>query len=90
MNNVLLQRLKEIAVLSLDDFYNYGFSSNETQDSLANWLVMDYLSKLEGIEDFNLIQISLLVHKKLNSLEIIDKEFINSIFKSIDDKEVEL
>jgi len=90
MNNVLLQRLKEIAVLSLDDFYNYGFSSNETQDNLANWLVMDYLSKLEGIEDFNLIQISLLVHQKLNSLEIIDREFIKSIFKSIDDKEVKL
>ncbi|RBQ27985.1 hypothetical protein [Aliarcobacter vitoriensis] len=88
MNSVLLQKLKEIAVLSLDDFYNYGFSSNETQDNLANWLVMDYLSKLDGIEDFNLIQISLLVHQKLNSLEIIDREFINSIFKSIDDKEV--
>jgi len=79
MRKVLLQRLNEIAVLSLDDFYNYGFSSNDTQTNLANWLVMDYLSKIDGIEDFNLIQISLLIHKKLKSLELVDRDFITSI-----------
>lgn len=71
----LYKRIKQIVSLTIDDFYSSGRNTNETTQSLKDWLVEDIL-KIDGIEDLYTYQISILILDKLKSLDIIDLGFI--------------
>jgi len=72
------KRIKRIISLTVEDFYNYGFSTNESDESLKSWL-LDELLKDEFIEDCSTIEISLKVLQMLKSLDLVDLEFIHNI-----------
>ena len=71
-------RIKDIVSLTIDDFFNNGRSTEESEETLIKWLAANLL-QIEDIEDLNTIEISLLVLQKLNSLDIVDLEFIHNI-----------
>ncbi|MGW8168859.1 MAG: hypothetical protein ACWGHH_02525 [Sulfurovaceae bacterium] len=74
----LSKRIKQIAILTVDDFYSSGYSSSENAQSLKSWLVEDIL-KIDGIEDLHTYQISILILDKLKALDIVDLEYIHSV-----------
>jgi hypothetical protein len=74
----LIQRVKKIVSLTVEDFYNSGYSTDESPKSLKAWLC-DALNTYEGLEDYTTIEISLQVLKLLNSLDIVDLEYIHSV-----------
>lgn len=71
-------RIKNIVSLTIDDFFNNGRSTKESEETLIKWL-SDDLMQIEDIEDLSVVEISLLVLQKINSLDIIDLEFIHNI-----------
>jgi hypothetical protein len=72
------KRIKQVVELTVEDFFNYGYSTDESKKSLVNWLVNDLLL-IKQIEEHNTIELSLMVLKKLNSLDVVDLEFIHNI-----------
>lgn len=74
----LHKRIKKIISLTMDDFLNSGNSTTESKDSLIKWLT-NTLLKINNIEDFYVHEVSLKVLEMLNSLEIVDLEFIHEI-----------
>ena len=77
----LKQRVKRIVSLTLEDFYNSGYSTDESPESLKEWLC-DELIQDQSIEDAHTYEISLKVLEMLNSLDIVDLEFIHkTLFK---------
>ncbi len=74
----LKKRVKHIVKYTLEDFHSYGFSTNESEKSLSDWIQKEILS-LSGVDDMNTYEISLRVLKMLNSLDIVDLEFIHSL-----------
>lgn len=77
------KRIKRIASLTVEDFYNSGKSTNESREELISWLLDDLL-KDEFIEDCSTIEVSLKVLDMLNSLDIVNLEFIHTIlFKEV-------
>ncbi|RYA24277.1 hypothetical protein CRU96_03250 [Malaciobacter halophilus] len=71
-------RIKNIVSLTVDDFFNNGRSTKESEETLIKWL-SDDLMQIKDIEDLSVVEISLLVLQKINSLDIIDLEFIHNI-----------
>lgn len=74
----LKQRVKRIVSLTVEDFYNSGYSTNESPKSLKAWL-SDALMQNENIEDAHTYEVSLKVLEMLNSLDIVDLESIHNI-----------
>lgn len=74
----LKQRVKRIVSLTLEDFYNSGYSTNESPKSLKAWLC-DALMQDESIEDLHTYEVSLKVLEMLNSLDMVDLESIHNI-----------
>lgn len=74
----LEKRIKRIVSLSVEDFYNSGYSTDESPKSLKSWLC-DALMQDESIEDAHTYEISLKVLEMLNSLDIVDLELIHNI-----------
>ena len=78
----LHKRIKKIVTLTIEDFYNSGKSTDESKDSLIGWLT-DALMQDKNIEDLYTYEVSLKVLEMLNSLNIVNLEFIhNIIFKN--------
>lgn len=74
----LQKRIEQIITLTIEDFKNSGKRSSESDENLKAWLC-DALMQDESIEDLNTCEISLRVLELLNSLDIVDLEFIHSI-----------
>jgi hypothetical protein len=74
----LEKRIKRIVSLTVEDFHNSGYSTNESPESLKAWLC-DALMQDESIEDAHTYEISLKVLEMLKSLDIVDLEFIHNI-----------
>jgi hypothetical protein len=74
----LEKRIKRIVSLTVEDFYNSGYSTDESPESLRAWL-SDALMQDESIEDAHTYEISLKVLEMLNSLDIVDLESIHNI-----------
>ena len=72
------KRINQIVNLTVDDFLNTGHTTNEPIESLLTWL-NDELLQIELIEDYNTYQVSILILDKLQSLDIVDLEFIHEI-----------
>ena len=70
------KRIKHIVTHTVQDFYNSGCSTDESPDKLEAWLC-DALMQDQRIEDCSTIEISLKVLEMLNSLDIVDLEFIH-------------
>lgn len=68
-------RVKKIVSLTMEDFYNNGYSIKESTKEAIKWLSSDLLL-LEDIEEFTTIEISLLTLEKLNSLDLVNLSFI--------------
>ncbi|MDQ1341012.1 MAG: hypothetical protein QG567_2170 [Campylobacterota bacterium] len=83
----LSKRIESIVSLTVEDFYNSGYSINQSTKSLKSWLVGEMLS-VENIEDLYTYQISILILDKLKSLDIVDIGFVMELmasnFKPID------
>lgn len=80
----LQKRIKKIVSLTVEDFYNSGYSTDESPKSLKSWLC-DALMQDESIEDAHAYEISIKVLEMLKSLDIIDLEFIHeTLFKNDD------
>lgn len=76
-------RIKRIVSLTADDFYNQGYSTNETPKELKIWLY-DALMQDVGIEDAPTYAIALKVYEMLHIVDVIDLELIHSIvFKEL-------
>lgn len=73
----LQKRIKRIVSLTVEDFYNSGYSTDESPESLKAWLC-DALMQDE-IEDAHTYEISLKVLEMLNSLDMVDLESIHNI-----------
>ena len=71
----LESRLKNIVSYTIDDFHSFLRSTKEDKETMIHWLTAD-LIKIENIDDFTVIEISLLILKKLNSLDLVNLEFI--------------
>lgn len=74
----LEKRINRIVSLTVEDFYNSGYSTDESPESLKAWLC-DALMQDESIEDAHTYEISLKVLEMLNSLDIVDLELIHSL-----------
>lgn len=74
----LKQRMKRIVSLTVEDFYNSGYSTNESPKSLISSL-SDALMQDESIEDAHTYEVSLKVLEMLNSLDMVDLESIHNI-----------
>ncbi len=84
------KRIKRIVSLTVEDFYNSGKSTNESDESLKSWL-LDEMLKDEFIEDNSTIEVSLKVLQMLKSVDIVDLEFIhNVLFEDMQKVEVTL
>lgn len=84
----LHKRIKQIVALTIEDFYSNGYSTDGTPQSLKSWLIDD-ISKMDGIEELNTYQISIIVLDKLKSLDLVDLEFIhNTIFEDAKEDEI--
>ena len=82
------KRVKKIISLTVEDFYNSGYSTDESTESLTSWLTDD-ISQIDGIENLNTYQISIMVLDKLKSLELVDLEFIHSIlFANVESRDI--
>lgn len=80
----LEKRIKRIVSLTIEDFYNSGYSTDESPESLKSWLC-DALMQDESIEDAHTYEISIKVLEMLKSLDIVDLEFIHeTLFKNDD------
>lgn len=66
-------RVKKIVSLTMEDFYNNGYSIKESTKETIKWL---NLMSIDDIEDLSTIEISLLTLKKLNSLDLVNLSFI--------------
>ncbi len=74
----LEKRIKRIVSLTVEDFYNSGYSTDESPESLKSWLC-ETLMQDESIEDAHTYEISLKVLEMLNSLDMVDLELIHNI-----------
>jgi len=81
LNMKLSKRIESIVSLTVEDFYNSGYSTNESPESLKAWL-SDALMQDESIEDLYTYQISILILDKLKSLDIVDIGFIMDLMAS--------
>ena len=81
MKKLLQKRIKKIVTLTVEDFDNSGKSTDETKESLMSWLT-DTLMQDKDIEDLYTYEVSIKVLQMLNSLDIVNLEFIhNTVFK---------
>lgn len=71
----LESRIKNIVSLTIEDFYLNLGSFSEDKETMIQWLTAD-LMKIDDIEDLTVIEISLLTLKKINSLDLVNLEFI--------------
>ena len=77
----LQKRIKQIVSLTVEDFYNGLRGSSESPENLKAWLC-DALMQDESIEDAHTYEVSLKVLEMLNSLDMVDLEFIHkTLFK---------
>ena len=77
----LQKRIKQIVSLTVEDFYSFGKSTKESKSETIEW-INNALLTYEGLEDYTMIQISLQVLKLLNSLDIVDLEYLHAtLFK---------
>ena len=74
----LQKRVKKIVSLTVEDFYNSGYSTDEDTKQLKAWLC-DTLMQDESIEDACTYVISIKALKLLNSLDIVDLEYIHNV-----------
>ena len=74
----LEKRIRRIVALTVEDFYNNGYNTNESPESLKTWLC-DALIQDESIEDAHTYEVSLKVLEMLNSLDMVDLESIHNI-----------
>jgi hypothetical protein len=74
----LQKRIKRIVSLTVEDFYNSGYSTDESPKSLNSWLC-DALMQDESIEDLHTYQISILILDMLKSLDLVDLDYIHSV-----------
>lgn len=83
-------RIELIVSSTLEDFYNSFRNSSEDKETMIQWLTID-LMKLDDIEEFTTIEISLLTLKKLNCLDLVNLEFIiETIANDLKDSENEI
>lgn len=83
-------RIKDIVRHTIEDFYNSLRSTSKRTDTLIKWLSND-LMLIDNIEDSTTIEISLLTLKKLNSLDLVNLEFIiETIANDLKDSENEI
>jgi len=77
----LSKRIKQIVALTVDDIYSNGYSTDESENKLIEWLSCE-LQSIENIEDYSTIEISLTVLKKINYLDVVNLNFIrNTLFE---------
>jgi Asp-tRNA(Asn)/Glu-tRNA(Gln) amidotransferase B subunit len=72
----LEKRIKRIVSLTVEDWYNSGYSTDQSTEELKAWLC-DELMQDQNIEDAHTYEISIKVLDILKSLEIVDLEFIH-------------
>ena len=78
----LQKRIKQIVTHTVQDFYNSCCSTDQSTEELKAWLC-DALMQDQNIEDLHTYEVSLKVLEMLNSLEIVDLEFIHeTLFKN--------
>lgn len=73
----LQKRIKQIVTLTVQDFFDSGKSSDESKEKLISWLT-DTLMQ-EDLEDRCTYEISITVLSFLNSLDLVNLEFIHNI-----------
>lgn len=77
----LEKRIKKIVSLTVEDYLSHGFIIKESPRSLISSL-SDALMQDESIEDAHTYEVSLKVIEMLNSLDMVDLEFIHkTLFK---------
>jgi len=74
----LSKRIKQIVSHTVEDYLSYGYIKNESKSKTIEW-VNNALQTYEGLEDYTTIEISLQALKLLNSLDIVDLEYIHSV-----------
>lgn len=74
----MTSRVKAIATHTMEDFNNHGHFFKESNEDSVKWLTHELMS-VKGIEDLSVVEISLLVLKKLNSLDLLNLEMITEI-----------
>jgi len=74
----LSKRIESIVSLTVEDFYNSGKSTNESKKSLISWL-SDALLQDEGIEDAYTYEVNIKALEMLNSLDIVDFNYLNRL-----------
>lgn len=72
----LLKRIKQIVTHTVQDVYNSCRSTDESTDELKAWLC-DALMQDQNIENLHTYEVSLKVLEMLNSLDIVNLEFIH-------------
>lgn len=81
------KRINTIVELTIEDYYNHLRSTNLTTESLIE-LISEDLLLLEDIEDLSTIEISVLTLEQVNSLDLVNLEFIiEKIADSLKDSE---
>jgi cobalamin biosynthesis Co2+ chelatase CbiK len=80
----LQMRINQIVTQTVEDFYSFGKSIDETKSETIEW-INNTLRDYEDIEDYTTIEISLKVLEMLKSLDIVDLEHIHkTLFKNDD------
>lgn len=74
----LQKRINQIVTQTVEDFYSFGKSINESKSETIEW-INNALLTYEGLEDYTTIEISLEVLDLLNSLDIVDLEHIHKM-----------
>ena len=81
------KRINTIVELTIEDYYNHLRYTNLTTESLIE-LISEDLLLLEDIEDLSTIEISVLTLEQVNSLDLVNLEFIiEKIADSLKDSE---
>lgn len=74
----LSKRIERIVSLTVEDFYSSGKSTNESKKSLISW-VSDALLQDESIEDAYTYEVSIKALEMLDSLELINLDYLNRL-----------
>ena len=81
------KRINTIVELTIQDYYSHLRYTNLTTESLIE-LISEDLLLLEDIEDLSTIEISVLTLEQVNSLDLVNLEFIiEKIADSLKDSE---
>lgn len=75
------KRIESITELICEDFHHTGYHTQESAENLKDRLTKELIS-IDGVDDLYCYQIYIIGLKKLNSLDIIDLEFIDNFISN--------